>query len=112
MQPIQWQDFEKVELRVGTITRAEAFPEARQPAYKIWADFGRDIGTLKSSAQVTDLYDLGDLIGKQIVGVVNFPVKQVGPFMSEFLVTGFASEDGHIVLAVPEREVPDGAKLC
>lgn len=112
MTEITWNDFEKIELRAGTVTRMEDFPEARTPAYKIWADFGEDIGTLKSSAQITDLYAKEDLEGQQIIGVVNFPPKQIGPFMSEFLVTGFPREDGAVVLAQPEREVPEGAKLA
>lgn len=111
MPTISWNDFERVELRVGTITRVEDFPEARTPAYKIWADFGPEVGTLKSSAQVTALYTKGELEGRQIVGVVNFPPKQIGPFMSEFLVTGFPDADGAIVLTQPERPVPNGARL-
>lgn len=111
MKTISWKDFENVELRVGTVTRVEAFPEARNPAYKIWADFGEDIGELKSSAQVTHLYEADELVGRQIVGVVNFPHKQIGPFISQFLVTGFQGEGG-IVLAVPDKPVPEGAKLC
>lgn len=108
---ITWNDFEAVELRVGTILRVEAFPEAKKPAYKVWADFGPEIGEKKTSAQITALYEPEDLVGRQIVGVVNFSVKQVGPFMSEFLLTGFADEGGNIVIAVPERRVPNGAKL-
>jgi tRNA-binding protein len=111
MQEITWDDFEAVELRVGTVERVEDFPEAHTPAYKVWADFGDDIGTLKSSAQITDLYDKDDLVGTQIIGVVNFPPKQIGPFMSEFLVTGFHRPDGAVVLARPEDDVPDGSKL-
>jgi tRNA-binding protein len=111
MKQISWSDFERVELRVGTIVDVEDFPEARVPAYKIKADFGADIGVKKSSAQVTNLYSKEDLLGKQIVGVVNFPVKQIGPFRSEFLLTGFYLEDRSVVLAVPERPVANGAKL-
>ena len=111
MKEISWNDFEAVELRTGTITQVEDFPEARIPAYKVWVDFGPEIGTRKSSARVTDLYTKEDLLGRQIVGVVNFPVKQIGPFRSEFLLTGFYQENGSVVLAVPERQVENGAKL-
>ena len=111
MQEIQWEDFARVELRAGTIVAVEAFPEARKPAYKITADFGGEIGVRRSSAQVTDLYGQDELVGRQILGVVNFPVKRIGPMQSEFLVCGFYREDGAVVLAVPERPVPDGAKL-
>ena len=111
MDEIQWSDFERVELRVGTIVSAEAFPEARVPAFKLLVDFGPDIGRKKSSAQITDLYDLDDLVGKQVVAVVNFPPKQIGPFMSECLVTGFHREDNKVVLATVDSEVPNGAKL-
>lgn len=102
----------KVEMRAGTVTRVDDFPEAQTPAYKIWADFGEEIGVLKSSVQVTDLYSKEDLKGRQILGVVNFPPKQIGPFMSEFLVTGFRRGDGAVVLAQPDQEVPDGARLA
>ena len=112
MQNIDWDDFEKVELRVGTVIGVEEFPEARKPAYKLKIDFGADIGERKSSAQITDLYQLDELIGRQIIAVVNFPPKQIGPMRSECLVTGFAREDGAIVLAAPDSEVPNGAKLC
>ena len=112
MREISWQEFENVELRVGTIVSAETFPEARVPAYKMKIDFGEQIGIRKSSAQITDLYAPEDLIGRQVVAVVNFPPKQIGPFMSECLITGFHREDGAIVLASVERAVPDGAKLA
>lgn len=111
MKEISWQEFEQVELRVGIIVEAEDFPEARKPAYKITADFGPVIGIKRSSAQVTDLYSKEDLVGRQIVGVVNFPAKQIGPVRSEFLLCGFYREDRAVVLAVPERQVPNGAKL-
>lgn len=111
MQTITWGHFEAVELRVGVITRVEEFPEARKPAYKVWADFGPEIGMKKTSVQITALYAPQDLLGRQIIGVVNFPAKQVGPFKSEFLLTGFADANGAVVIAVPEREVPLGAKL-
>lgn len=111
MEEIGWKDFEKVELRVGTIVEVAEFPEARKPAYKVKVDFGEGIGIRQSSAQITALYSREELIGRQIVGVVNFPAKQIGPMRSEFLLTGFYREDGAVVLAVPEREVPNGAKL-
>ena len=111
MQEISWADFEKVELRVGVIIAVEDFPQARKPAYKVTVDFGPEIGHKRSSAQVTDLYGKEDLRGQQVIGVVNFPDKQIGPVRSEFLLTGFTREDGSVVLAVPEREVPLGAKL-
>lgn len=111
MEPITWPDFEKVELRVGTITHAEDFPEAKIPAYKIAVDFGAEIGVKKSSARITNLYTKEELIGKRIIGVVNFPPKQIGHFFSEFLCTGFYREDGSVVLAVPDKEVPNGSKL-
>ncbi|WP_163835920.1 tRNA-binding protein [Spartinivicinus ruber] len=111
MKTINWDDFTQVELRVGTIIKAEPFPEAKKPAYKIHVDFGEDIGIKKSSAQVTDLYRCEELEGKQIIGVVNFPTKQIGPIQSEFLITGFYREDKAVVLAVPDQTVPNGAKL-
>lgn len=111
MKEITWDEFEQVELRVGTIVRAEEFPEARKPAYKVWVDFGPEIGEKKSSAQITALYSLEELVGKQVVGVVNFPVKQIGKFFSEFLLTGFADAQGRIALAVPDKPVPNGEKL-
>lgn len=111
MSTIDWADFERVHLRVGTVVSAEAFPEARRPAYKLVVDFGPEVGRLKSSAQITDHYDLDDLVGLQVVAVVNFPPKQIGPFMSECLVTGFQDEEGRIVLARPDRAVPNGSAL-
>jgi len=110
MKEISWNDFEQVELRAGTIIDVQDFPEARNPAYKVWADFGEEIGVKKSSAQVTHLYSKEELLGRQIIAVVNFPPKQIGPFRSEFLLCGFYRDDG-VVLAIPEREVPNGAKL-
>jgi tRNA-binding protein len=112
MDQIKWRDFERVELRAGTVVSAEAFPEARVPAYKLLVDFGPEIGRKKSSAQITDLYDADDLVGKQVVAVVNFPPKQIGPFMSECLVTGFHRDDGKVVLATVDSKVPNGAKLA
>ena len=111
MKELSWDEFEQVELRVGTVTAVEEFPEARRPAWKLWIDFGEEIGKRKSSAQITDLYDADSLLGRQVVAVVNFPRKQIGPFMSECRVTGFYQPDGAIVLAVPERPVQNGAKL-
>lgn len=108
---ISWEDFEKVELKVGTVVRAEEFPEARRPAYKVWVDFGGEMGIKKSSAQITVHYKPEELVGKQIVAVVNFPPKQIGPIKSEFLLTGFFDENGAVVIARPERPVPNGAKL-
>ncbi len=111
METIGWDDFERVEIRVGRVTKVEPFPEARKPAYKVTADFGPQIGIKKTSAQVTDLYAMEELQGRQIVAVINFPPKQIGPVRSEFLLCGFYLDDGAVVLAVPEREVPNGAKL-
>lgn len=110
MEEISWNDFEKVELRVGTIIEAFEYPEARKPAYKVKVDFG-EFGIKMSSAQITKHYTLSDLIGRQIIGVINFPKKQIGKFMSEFLVTGFADENGDIILSSVERKVPNGSKL-
>lgn len=112
MEQIEWKDFERVELRAGTIVSAEAFPEARVPAYKLLVDFGPEIGHRKSSAQITDLYSADELVGKQVVAVINFPPKQIGPFMSECLVTGFHREDGKVVLTTVDNAVPNGAKLA
>lgn len=112
METIDWNDFAKVELRVGTIIEAEEFPEARKPAYKLKVDFGDEIGVRKSSAQITDAYRLDELVGRQVVGVVNFPPKQIGPVRSECLVTGFHRDDGAVILAVPDSAVPNGAKLA
>ncbi len=111
MDDISWSDFEKVELRVGTVLEAEDFPEAHKPAYKLRIDFGEEIGIKKSSAQITELYERDELLGRQIVAVVNFPPKQIGPFMSECLVTGFPDAEGQIVLAKPDKKVPNGRKL-
>lgn len=111
MEPITWEDFIKVELRVGRIVDVQPFPEARKPAYKLMVDFGEAIGVKKSSAQITDLYRPEQLLGRLVVAVVNFPPKQIGPFMSECLVTGFHDEHGRVALCVPDKEVPLGAKL-
>jgi tRNA-binding protein len=108
---ISWDDFAKVELRVGRIIRAEPFPEARKPAYVLHVDFGEDIGVKKSSAQITELYSPEELVGRLIVAVINFPKKQIGPLMSECLVTGFRNESGNVALCVPDQPVPLGSKL-
>lgn len=111
MREISWDEFAQVELRAGTIIAVDEFPEARKPAYKITVDFGGEIGVKTSSAQITTLYAREELVGRQILGVVNFPVKRIGSMKSEFLVCGFYREDGSVVLAVPDLPVPDGAKL-
>ena len=108
---ITYADFEKVDIRVGRITRAEPFPEARKPAFKLWVDFGPELGVRKSSAQITQLYQPETLVGKLVVGVVNFPRKQIGPLMSECLITGFHNADGHVALCVPDGDVPLGTRL-
>ena len=111
MTAIGFDDFLKVDIRVGTIVDVQDFPEARRPAFKLWVDFGDDIGTKKTSAQVTSFYEKQDLLGRQVAAVVNFPPKQIGKFMSEILVLGFPSEDGEVVLIGPERSVPNGGRL-
>jgi tRNA-binding protein len=111
METIDWNDFTKVELRVGRIIAAEPFAEARKPAYKLQVDFGPELGVRKSSAQITALYDPAMLVGKQVVAVVNFPPKQIGPIMSECLVTGFHDAEGRVSLCVPEHDVPLGTRL-
>lgn len=112
MNHIEWRDFQKVELRVGTVVEVEDFPEARHPAFRLKVDFGEELGIKKSSAQITDLYDRDALLGRQVIAVVNFPPKQIGPMMSECLVTGFYREDGAVVLAVPDADIPNGARLA
>lgn len=109
---IGWDDFKRVELRVGTIVRAEPFEEARQLAYKVWVDLGDELGVKKSSAQITDLYEPDELVDTQVVCVTNFPPKQIGPMMSEVLITGFYAEDGAVVLARPDKAVENGRRLA
>jgi tRNA-binding protein len=111
MTTITWDDFTKVDLRVGRIISAEPFLQARKPAYILHVDFGPEIGVKKSSAQITHLYTPDELKGKLVVGVVNFPPKQIGPIRSECLVTGFHNERGEVTLCVPDKDVPLGAKL-
>jgi len=112
MENIAWSDFQKIEMRVGTIIEVMDFPQARNPSYIVKVDFGETIGTKKSSAQITDLYTKDELIGKRVMAVINFPPKQIGPIMSECLVTGFHREDGSVVLSVPDLDVPNGARLA
>lgn len=112
MTEISWQDFEKVEMRTGTIVAAEPFPEARKPAYRLTVDFGGAIGRRKSSARITDHYRPEDLVGKQVIGVINFPPKQIGPVRSECLVTGLVQADGSVILAVPDKPAENGSRLA
>ncbi|WP_372897611.1 tRNA-binding protein, partial [Stieleria sp.] len=107
-----WQAFENLDMRAGTVTAVEELPKARKPAYKVTVDFGPELGTKRTSAQITVHYTKAELIGRQIIGVVNIPPKQIGTFMSEFLIVGFYRDDGSVILAVPDQSVPDGAKLA
>lgn len=109
--PISIDDFLSVDIRVGTIVQVDPFPQARKPAYKLKIDFGEDIGVKKSSAQITQHYTSEQLVGKQVMAVVNFPPRQIGPFMSEVLILGFSDEEGAIVLASPDLKVPNGGRL-
>lgn len=111
MSTITWDDFMKVGLHFGTIIKAEVFAEARKPAYKLMIDFGAEIGVKKSSSQITQKYTCDELIGKQVLCVINFPPKQVGPLMSEVLTTGVDDEAGHVILVSPDHPVPNGARL-
>lgn len=108
---INFDDFLKVDIRVGTVIEAAPFPEARKPAFKLKINFGEDIGVKRSSAQITAHYQPEELVGRQVAGVVNFPPRQIGPFMSEVLTLGFADENGDIVLIEPERSVPNGSRM-
>lgn len=111
MSQIAFDDFLKVDIRVGKIVEANAFPEARKPAYKLKIDFGGDIGVKSSSAQITVHYDLNELVGREVIAVVNFPPRQIGPFMSEVLTLGVPDQDGNVVLLAPTKEVPIGARM-
>lgn len=111
MMTISWDDFEKVDIRSGTIIEVEPFPQARKPAFKLKIDFGGEIGVKRSSAQITKHYTPEELKGRQVLAVVNFPPRQIGPFMSEVLTLGLPDADGEVVLAVVDKRVPDGGKL-
>jgi tRNA-binding protein len=111
MENISWSDFEKIELRAGTVVEVKEFPEAKKPAFKLKIDFGEGIGIKQASAQITDHYTTKELLGKQVICVLNFPPKQIGPFISECLVTGLYREDNSVVLAVPDHEVSNGSKF-
>lgn len=106
------EQFLALDMRVGTVRRVEPFPEARKPAFKLWIDFGQEVGEKKSSAQITDHYTPEQLLGRKVLGVVNLPPRQVGPFISEVLVLGVHDDAGAVVLVTPEMDAPDGARLC
>jgi tRNA-binding protein len=108
---ISYDDFAKLDIRVGTVSRVEAYPQARKPAFKLWVDFGPEVGEKKSSAQITEHYTIESLVGRQVAAVVNFPPKQIGAFMSECLVLGFPDVAGRVVLIGPDQRVPDGGSL-
>ncbi len=111
MDEITFNDFLKVDIRVGSILKAETFPEARKPAYKLWIDFGPSIGMKKTSAQITDNYTLNELIGRQVLAVVNFQPRQIGPFMSEVLTLGVSDNKGAVTLLGPDKEIPNGERM-
>jgi len=110
-ETIGFDDFLKLDIRVGTVVKAEPYPEARRPAIKVWVDFGAELGVRKASARVTAHYTIEDLIGRQVAAVVNFPPKQIGKFMSEILILGFPDGTGEVILVVPDQRVPDGSRL-
>jgi len=110
-ETITFDDFLTVDIRVGTVTDAQPFPEARKPAIKLWIDFGPEIGTRKTSAQITEYYDTAGLIGRQVTAVVNFPARQIGRFMSEVLTLGVTDANGNVVLLTPDRAVPNGGRM-
>jgi len=112
MQNISWDDFQKVDIRVGTIIEASTFKEAIRPAFKLRIDFGDEVGIKKSSAQITDIYSIKSLIGKQVMAVINFSPKQIGPFISECLVLGLYNKNNQVVLAIPDKALENGSKLC
>ena len=111
MAEISFDDFLKVDIRVGTIVRAEPYPEARRPAFKLWVDFGSEIGERKTSAQITKHYEIDELVGRQVAAVINFPPKQIGKFMSEILVLGFPDGDDEVVMIQPSKQIPNGGRL-
>ena len=111
MTEATFDDFMKIDIRLGTITEVQDFPEARKPAWKLTIDFGDEVGVKKSSAQITEHYKRDDLIGKQVMAVVNFPPRQIGPFMSEVLTLGVADEAGHVILIAPDISAPNGARM-